>query len=509
MTVFAVNKELPEALQGLQPAPLWRFFGELSSIPRPSYKEQKVLDWLKVFAEERGLAWSQDAAGNLVVRRPGGGGGEAAPTVIIQGHIDMVTEKNADVQHDFEADGIRLVRRDGWVTADGTTLGADNGIGVCAALAVLDSPPSTPLPPLEALFTVDEEVGMTGALRLDPGLLTGRVMLNLDTEDWGDIFIGCAGGGDSALTLDLPLEPLAGAAGGWGARGFRLGGMLGGHSGLEIGEDRANALRLAARAAAAGLAAAPGVRLLALSGGDKRNAIPREAGFQLAAPDAGALEAATAAVRAAADAFRLEYGALETGLALTEEEVGVEARRAGLTPAAADRLLLLLLTLPHGVIKHSHTVPGLVETSSNLASATIKRRTPESLTVELVTCTRSSLDRALEDVRQGIARLGRAAGAAVHQDAAYPGWVPEPDAPVVHAAAAAIQGVTGKAPAVKAIHAGLECGIIGQKLPGVQSVSYGPTIRGAHSPDERVEVATVAPFYEATLALLRRLAQAA
>jgi dipeptidase D len=550
----AAARPLPAALEGLEPATLWSLFGQLSAIPRPSKHEGQVLAWLKAFAAERRLECLQDAVGNLVIRRPGSGGGEAAPTVVIQGHVDMVTEKHSHLAHDFMKDPLELVRSaDGdWIGAAGTTLGADNGIGVCAALAVLDLLPGAKLPPVDALFTIDEETGLTGAFQLDPALIAAdaRFMLNLDTEQFPEVYVGCAGGessaaslvgqskqktslkptnrptnqptnhslitdhypnynstgGDSKLALDLETE--------WPPEDsvvleITVAGLLGGHSGIDIDADRGNAVKIAAAVVEAVLEAVPDARLALLQGGDKRNAIPREASADVAVPEAAA-DVAAAAVATAAAAFHLEHGTLETGLAIAAARKEQTPGQV-LTAAATERLLGLIACLPHGVVKKSHAVAGLIETSSNLASV---RPDAAASTLHharvLVQCsTRSSLAPALERVRGVIRRLGAAHGAAVEQDTAYPGWAPAPDAPVVGLARAAIAeaaGVPLEDVAVKAIHAGLECGILGEKLPFVSCVSFGPTITGAHSPDERVQISTVAPFFAATLGLLARLA---
>lgn len=284
-------------------------------------------------------------------------------------------------------------------------------MGVAAALALLDEPATTKLPPLECLFTVDEETGMTGAAGLDGSMLSGRTMLNLDTEEWGDVFIGCAGGGDTMLGLELERAPLPA---GWAVRGWRLGGLLGGHSGLDIHEDRGSAVRLAARLVEGALAARPGgdVALVSFRGGDKRNAIAREAEFALAGPPEALHGAVAQAVAAVFKELVVEYGSLERAMSLDETEASAAAV---LTPAATDRLLLLLLGLPHGVVKFSHAIPGLVETSTNLAAVRVKAEEPSKLTLEIITCTRSSVDSALRDVRVAICRIGRAAGAVIDQ----------------------------------------------------------------------------------------------
>ncbi|BDA48997.1 Cytosol non-specific dipeptidase [Coccomyxa sp. Obi] len=494
-------------VSGLEPANVWNFFEQLTKIPRPSKHEEKVLQFLKDFANERKLAWQQDAVGNMVIKRTGTGGGEMAPAVVIQGHVDMVTEKNSDIIHDFFNDPLRLQSDGIWLKAQGTTLGADNGIGVATALALLDMPASAKLPPLECLFTVDEETGLTGAFDLDANMLTGQVLLNLDTEDWGEIFIGCAGGGDSMISLPVTYE--APPSSPMQLYELKISGLMGGHSGLNINEDRGNAVRFAARVADTLLEAAPGARLVEISGGDKRNAIPREATAFLLVPKDAEGKASTVTEQYA-DALEKEYGALETQLSVVLAKSSAPAPEEVFSFDSAAKLLTLLVTLPHGVIKYSHTVPGLVETSTNLAS--VKPGPADGgarPNKYLIQCsTRSSLGPVLEAVRDSIAKLSRLVGATVERDTAYPGWAPNPGSAVVGLAKQVLEEVTGHTVKVGAIHAGLECGIIGEKVPGIDMVSYGPTIRGAHSPDEKVEIATVKPFWDATLKILGRLADA-
>ncbi|KAK9830529.1 hypothetical protein WJX72_012284 [[Myrmecia] bisecta] len=490
-------------VSGLKPEPLWQYFEQLTQIPRPSKHEGRVLQWLKDFAQARGLKWQQDAVGNLVIKRPGSGGGEAAPVVVIQGHVDMVTEKNADTVFDFYTDGLRLTRDDTWLKAVGTTLGADNGIGVCAALALLSMQPSAKLPPLECLFTVDEETGLTGAFELDASMLSGRTLLNLDTEDWGEIFIGCAGGGDSEIILPIDEEP---APVDLVAQEVAVTGLMGGHSGLNINEDRGNAVIIAALVADAVLQAVPLARLASIRGGDKRNAIPRECKAILLVPEASAEKVFAEVVANQVNAIQAEYGTLEKDLSIAS--LPVKAPTNVLTPESAHSLLTLLLTLPHGVHKYSHAVPGLVETSTNLAAVGPASSGDHHRGSALkITCsTRSSLMPALDTQRKRIAKLSSLCGAEVAQDKAYPGWAPNPKSDVLQITKDVFHELLGVAPKVGAIHAGLECGILGDKIPGIDMVSYGPTIRGAHSPDEKVEIATVEKFWDATLLILQRLA---
>lgn len=482
-----------------------------------------VLTWLKAFADARSLPWRQDAVGNILISRCGGGGGENAPPVAVQGHVDMVTECRRTPPHDFATTGITLVIDGDVVRGDGTTLGADNGIGVAAALALLDAPPSTPRPPLQALFTVDEETGLTGAFGLDAAALglTAKACVNLDTEDWGEIFIGCAGGGDTVVTLPVERSPLP-ASSPHQLLLVSVSGLAGGHSGLAIGDDRGNALRLCGRLAAAAAEAAPRLRVVTASGGDKRNAIPRDCVFVASVPTADAA-AALAAASSESASLAAEYGVggalgtaqvagAEPGLSVVAAAVDATDPRlppstaplAPLTPASSSALLTLLTALPHGVVKMSAAVPGLVETSTNLASV---KPTPDGNTFTLQTSTRSSHGPALESVRRSIRALSAAVGATCSAEDSYPGWAPAPASPLLELTRASVAKVLGRPPATKCIHAGLECGILGGKIEGgADMVSFGPDIRGAHTPDESVTISTVAPFWEALLDLMATLA---
>ena len=487
---------MASAVAGLEPAALWENFAALSRIPRQSKQEEQVLAWLKEFADTRSLEWQQDEPGNIIVRRPGSGDGESAPTVVIQSHVDMVCEKNAETEHDFGRDPIRLLRDGDWLTADGTTLGADNGIGVATALALLEMRGDARLPPLECLFTVDEETGLTGAFALDGALLQGRTLLNLDTEEWGAICIGCAGGGDSELALPVAREASPGDF-----LSFQLSveGLMGGHSGVNIHEYRANAIVLLASLLEP--LATIGARLVSVRGGDKTNAIPREAFATLLLPPA-AMADAQIAVGARTAALQAEFGTLETALRVTL--AGLDAAPAEcLSAGAQTNLLGLLRALPHGVLKYSHAIPGLVETSNNLASVA-----PDEGHYRIVCSSRSSIMEALEDVRDRIATIAALCGATVTRSSSYPGWQPDPTSPVLKRLKRIYAEQLGEAPEVGAIHAGLECGVIGERAPGMDMVSFGPTITGAHSPDERVEIPTVAKFWNLLLALLADMAKA-
>ncbi len=481
-------------LEGLEPALLWKHFDAVMRIPRCSKHEDAVRKYVVGFAESQGLEHAQDAAGNVVVRKKGTFGREDAPTVVLQGHLDMVCEKNAGTAHDFSKDPIRPRREEDLLYAQGTTLGADNGIGVATALAILESK-EVEHGPIEALFTVDEETGLTGAFELEPGFLKGRIMLNLDSEDMGVVTIGCAGGGDTSLKMFLDydhLQPKCTEA------VIKVHGLKGGHSGVDIHEDRANAIKLLARVLWNSWDL--NLSIVDIKGGDKHNAIPREAwahvGFST-----GETELLRRLVSDAQEAFRLEYGAREPDLAVSLELKGESECRV-VSVASSWHLVELLMAMPHGVWKYSHDVPGLVESSTNLAAIRI-----EDDKFIVLLSTRSSIAQALEALRGRIEAIGNLAEAEVKHANAYPGWKPNPDSELLGIAKAVHTHLFGEAPTVEAIHAGLETGIIGEKFPGMDMISIGPTIKNPHSPDEYLDMTTVGPFWSWVTALLDRLSK--
>lgn len=484
---------------GLQADRIWHHFSQILSIPRCSGNEEKLQEYIRTFAAEHNLQVVKDAARNLIVKRPGSGIGASAAPVILQTHIDMVCEKNSDSVHDWRQDPVVAVQRDGWLTAENTTLGADNGIGVALSLALLEQPSSFTAPPLEAIFTVEEETGLYGALGLDTTLLTGRQLLNFDSEEWGIVYIGCAGGGDSFITLPLSAEtspPMV------ELYKLTLAGLKGGHSGADIHEYRGNALLLLARAISELQNHVPRLRLLDLVGGGLDNAIPREASATV-----GVEKAALPALRAAATSIeaklKQEYGRMDANLTLhlTPEDAASLAATPHFSELTATQLIDLLLTLPNGVIKKSHEVEGLVETSNNVAR--VQRTGPDTL--EVLCLARSSIASALGHVRESIARAARLSGAqAVHEDA-FPGWAPNRSQKLLAITEDVFEEVEGSKPEVAAIHAGLECGVIGDKIPGIEMVSFGPDIQGAHAPGERVRVASVERLVVLVERLLRRL----
>ncbi|CAM9694131.1 unnamed protein product [Chrysoparadoxa australica] len=469
----------------LQPQPLLGLFEQLSAVPRVSKHEKQVLDWLKEFAEQHSLTWAEDSYGNLAVKRGGINGGEGAPPVVVQAHVDMVTEKNRGIAHDFFTDGLdlRLINEEGrdWLTATGTTLGADNGIGVAAALAVLslDERSGARLPPIEALFTVDEETGLNGAYNLDASLVSGSTMLNLDTEEWGALYVGCAGGGTTNIALEAPTQVLDGrVAETLNPYMLQIKGLMGGHSGINIHEDRANAVVLLSKVLGQ-LAEDVGCRLVEVEGGDKHNAIPREASavLLLTAQQFAKAEASIAEWR---KSFESEYGTRESGLLLQLAPTEGDASEC-LADEAATSLIRLLTMLPHGVLKRSHIMDNLVETSTNVASVKFVDAAGDvcGRVCKIQCSTRSSLPHAVASVRRSIKAMATLCGGTVTFDTAYPGWIPDLSSPLLELAKQAAREILQREPEILAIHAGLECGVLKERLGGsLDVVSFGPTIHG-------------------------------
>jgi len=478
----------------LEPRPVWKHFSEFCRIPRPSGHEEAAGLYLISVAKAKGLSWQKDAVGNVVIRVPGSPGKEKSPVTVLQGHTDMVPEKNRDTVHDFLKDPIRP-RIDGdWVKATGTTLGADNGIGAAMALALLDEP-GLVHPPLELLFTIDEETGLNGANGLKPSLLKGRRLLNLDTEEDGALYVGCAGGVDTVMTLPVRRQK---ALPRQGVCTLEVKGLRGGHSGGDIHECRGNANRILVRALWAIEEAGVSFKLVSFDGGSKRNAIPREAFATLVlAPQATAK--ARKALKVLEAEVRAELKGVDEGICL-----GLTPGKAAFPPLATEsqtRLLRLLGAVPHGYVDFSAAIPGLVETSTNFAIVTTKKGS-----VEICTSQRSSVWSKLQWAARWVESVGTSAGAKVVHSSAYPGWKPDLASPILRQAQLTYQRLYGTVPEPKAIHAGLECGIIGAKCPGMDMVSMGPEIRNAHSPDEAVSIPSVAKSYTYLKELLKDLA---
>ena len=481
-------------LDTLNPRLIWQHFDAIRQIPRPSKHEGRIAEHVVNWAKSRGLDVRRDAAGNVVVRVPATKGHESAAPVVLQGHLDMVPEKNGDVKFDFLTDPIQVRVEGDYVYATGTTLGADNGIGVAAAMAVADDP-DVVHGPLELLFTVDEETGLTGAQELDPSLIAGRILLNLDTEEDAALYIGCAGGADiNARFAVTRTAPAAGTT----ALNVAVRGLRGGHSGVDIHENRGNAVKFLARCIKAVEEAGVDFDIVSLAGGSKHNAIPREADGVILVP-AGSATDARAAIAATAASLKEEFGAIDPKAAVTVTDAAASAQP--LSRADRDRILRTLLACPHGVLAMSRAVAGLVETSNNLAVVAT-----EGNDVHVTTSTRSSVMPSLKAVLLQVEAVLNLAGAEeVHVADGYPAWTPNPDSKILKTAVEVFEKQFSATPVVKAIHAGLECGLIGEKFPGMDMVSMGPQIESPHSPDERVQVSTVARFYtflKATLAAL-------
>ncbi len=491
-------------LEALEPRPIWQHFDAIRRVPRPSRHEERIAEYVRSWAAEHGFGVRADARGNMVIAVPASAGREQAPTVVLQGHLDMVCEKNAGVAHDFMEQGIEVAVDGDWVTAAGTTLGADNGLGVAAAMAAAVDR-DVDHGPLELLFTLDEETGLHGASDLDPSIVSGQILINLDTEEDDSVYIGCAG--SAGIEARLMLERSSGAPAGERSSDERLElavrGLRGGHSGVDIIENRGNAVKVAARVLAAALDRGVDFGLIAFDAGSKRNAIAREGFVQIAAhpPQRAKLEeiAAEVSVELAA-----EFGGIDPGLQVELRPVVAGAPDwPAMSAGDRDRLLRLLAAAPHGVVAMSREVPGLVETSCNLALAT----TTETQ-VRVLYSVRSSVGAALAGTLQGLRSLFLLAGGEIEEEAGYPGWKPDPDSAVVQRTVAAYERLFGERPKIKAVHAGLECGILTQKIPGLDAVSIGPEIRNAHSPDEKASISSSAKFYSLLKELLADFAGA-
>jgi len=485
---------MSSAIEGLEPQLLWKHFAALSRIPRGSKNETAAARYVLDTARQLGLEGRQDAAGNVIVGKPATPGHEHGPSVCLQSHLDMVCEKNADKAHDFTKDPIELVRDGNALRADGTTLGADNGVGVAAALAVAEDR-SLEHGPLEMLFTIDEETGLTGAQALAPGVLKSRILLNLDSEEEGEIFVGCAGGMDTQGFWRVAREP---ARPNMVALEVRVTGLRGGHSGIEIDKGRGNALKILNRVLLA-LAEGAGARLVAIRGGNKRNAIPREAFATVCVPKSRAGRAREVVAKWEG-IVRDELGPVEPDLKVGVADASTEGL-AVLKRKSQKQLLQTISALPHGVMKMSAAIPGLVETSTNVAVIAT-----EGDTVSLATSQRSSVASEIQEIAQTVKTVFEMGGAKVTQGDGYPGWKPNVESPVLRRATATYASLYGKEPEVKAIHAGLECGLIGEKYPGLDMISFGPTLKGVHSPEEMILVDTVPRFWSFLTALLKSIA---
>lgn len=457
-------------------------FKEITRIPRESGHEEKIVEYLVNFAKEHGLEYKTDDVNNVVITKPASKGYEDRSTIVLQGHTDMVCEKNAGVEHDFAKDPIRYVIEDGWMIAKDTTLGADCGIGVAAQLAALIDP--APCGKIECLFTSSEETGMDGAFGLKPGFITGKTLINLDSEDEGELFIGCAGGLDTTAVFNYIPEPLPADAKCFSVRIFN---GVGGHSGDDINKGRANAVQLLARFLNDCLSSADfKLSLCCIDGGNKRNAIARESSATVA------LTGDEAAFKSDWDSFSAdvkgEYSVIEPDLSFALESVPAPAFI--FDTDSAMRIVRGLYAAPHGVLSMSADIPGLVETSTNLASVKML----DGNKVRVGTSQRSSITSARRAAAAKVEASFLLAGAEVTHEGEYPGWKPTLDSEILRRSVASYKKLFGVEPAVKAIHAGLECGLFLEIYPDLDMISFGPTLRGVHAPGERLDLASLDKF---------------
>lgn len=458
-------------------------FEELSRVPRPSKKEEKIRQWVLDYARKAGYVTQVDGAGNVLLRVPATPGCESGKTIVLQGHLDMVCEKRPSSSHDFETDPLVLEYAGEWLTARDTTLGADNGIAIALALAFAEDDQAKH-PPLELLFTVDEETGLTGATNLDGNLLSGKVLLNLDSEEPGSFVVGCAGGRSSTITLPKATGPLAPGEAPWK---IVVTGLNGGHSGVDIKLQRGNANVLLGRSLRR-LRKTGSLRVARVSGGNAHNAIPREA-EAVVVLDAGAEKRLAAEVEGLNAAFRRELASTDpqaTVVATKEDALPEELYTREATAALTD----MLVAIPNGVYRYSDTIPGLVATSANLATLST-----EDEGIKILVSQRSSSKAHLEALTEKLAAIAEANGGLATSDGEYASWEPNFDAELVHRSTETYQRLFGAEPKVEVIHAGLEAGVIGDKYPGMEMISFGPRIEQAHSPDERLHLPSIEPAY--------------
>ncbi len=478
--------------ENLEPNKIWKYFFEISSIPRQSKHEEKIITYLENFAEERGLKHKKDSAGNIVISKQATQGREASPCVVLQSHVDMVCEKNEGVEHDFLNDPLDLYIEDGFVKARGTSLGADDGIGVAAALALLDSS-DIDHGPLECLFTADEETGLTGANALEPGFVSGRLLLNLDSEEEGAVYIGCAGGKTTSIFKELSVKRTTDKKLHYTVF---LEGLRGGHSGLAINKGLGNAVILLSRFLW-NLNEKINFDLADIKGGEKHNAIPREASADIYINEEDLPILETKVIKYT-EIFRDEFKRIDGNISISIRKNSDDSEV--LSEKDKSDLLNMLYSFPHGVISMSPDIEGLVQTSTNLAAVSVREGT-----VNILTSQRSSVESSIHDAAGRVISHALLADYDYTSKDPYPAWTPDPDSYLLKTAAAVHEDLFGKKPEIKAVHAGLECGIIGRKYPGMDMISFGPDVHGAHSPDEKVRIASVEKFWEFLINIVQKL----
>ena len=482
---------MSSALAGVEPQEIWKHFEALAAIPRPSTKEAAARDHVLKLAASFGLESLVDEAGNVVVRKPAYPGRESAPVTALQGHLDMVCEKNEGTEFNFDTDPIRLVRKEDWLYADGTTLGSDNGVGVAAALAVMESK-TIQHGPMEFVFTVEEETTLGGASAFKPGVLKARYLLNLDNEERGTLCIGCAGGLNTRAHRKVAFQ----VAGAGSAYRVKVAGLKGGHSGVDIHLGRGNAVRILGGALQLVLEQIP-VQLADLKGGSAHNAIPREASA-LVLVDATNEAQLESIVAQYAEDVRADLGAFDPDLQITVEKAGRPSRV--IAPGDAKKVVDLIASLHHGVLAMSPDVPGLVQDSTNVATVSLKDGV-----VEIVTSQRSAIEGSKNIAKRLVATSCLLAGFEVEHSSNYPGWKPEPNSDIVRKSKAVFEETYGSTPNLIAMHAGLETGVLGVNYPEMQMISFGPQIEHPHSPAERVQISSVAEFWKYLTAVLEKL----
>ncbi|MEN8191646.1 MAG: aminoacyl-histidine dipeptidase [Bacteroidota bacterium] len=482
------------AIEGLEPKLIWEYFYEFTQVPHPSKKEEKIRAHVREFANNNNFDFVEDEVGNIVINVPATPGYENAPTVVIQGHLDMVCEKNKGTEHDFENDPIKIIRDGDWITADGTTLGADNGIGVAAGMSIATDD-SAIHGPLELLCTVDEETGMTGVNALSSDFITGKTLLNLDSEEDGAFYVGCSGGQDTRGVFNIEYTETDSSLTSYE---LMITGLKGGHSGLDVANGRANAIRLLAQLLNR-IGEENNYELSSISGGSLRNAIPREAEVTLLI-DANNESKVQSIIDKFIQDTLLEFNVNDPGLEVNFEKKDQTSENM-FKASFVSKLINVLLAAPHGIMTMSPDIPGLVETSTNLATINVK---DDQLIIG--TSQRSAIDSAKWNISNAVKAVFELGGAAIVDTGdGYPGWQPNMNSKLLQISKDVYKEMFNSEPEIKAIHAGLETGLLGAKYPGIDMISFGPTIEGAHSPDERLNIQATEKFYNLVKGILLRL----
>lgn len=477
-------------IKQLEPNFLWNHFADLNAVPRPSKKEERVIQFMLDFGKSLGLETIEDSIHNVIIKKPATAGMENRQTIVMQSHLDMVHQKNADTVFDFDTQGIEMIVDGDWVRAKGTTLGADNGIGVAAIMAVLAST-DIAHPAIEALFTIDEETGMTGAIHVDPTNISGTILLNLDTEDDDELSIGCAGGIDTNTTKKLSLTPVHSDS---IAFEIQLRGLLGGHSGMDIHLGRGNANKWMNRLLQH-IDSQVGIQLISLVGGSLRNAIPRES-TAVVTVKANQKAEFIAQYEAFVAVLNAEYAPIEKEMKF--EINSVETPKEAISDIDFKSILATIYAVPNGVFRMSPAISTLVEASTSLAKIEVKNGIFSTQSLQ-----RSSVESTKTDVANAVRAAFESNGCSVSQGGEYPGWEPNPNSPIVDLMADLYRKTFNSEPHIKACHAGLECGILGKQFPNMDMISFGPNIRGAHSPDECVQISSVQKFWKYLLLVLK------